>query len=157
MMPSDSLRLVKALAWDEVFALWRDGEANIPRWIEHYTKGGFRSWDDWRRNTLRDVRYENLSWKLFDIENPVQTVPCFFGGPFRVWIKNYYDGARTRTFEELSRSRRVQNNAIVNEMIANFPATTHLVGLEVDNKIFVIEGMGSQPGTWPHANGLSRP
>jgi hypothetical protein len=140
-MPADSLTLVRSLTWSEVFAFWRAGEAAIPRWIEHYRKKGFHSWDQWRSNTLKDVRYETLSWQLFDVKDPAQTVAHFLGGPFRAWIKNYYGGARTRTFSELARERKIQDNALVKEMVADFPAETYLVALETGAGISVIEGM----------------
>jgi hypothetical protein len=140
-MHQDSLSFIEPLTWDEVFALWRAGEAVLPRWIEHYKSGGFASWDEWRRNTLRDVQYATLSWKLFRLENPTDTALHFFGGPFRAWIKNYYQGRRARTFEELANDPKIQNNEIVKEMVADFPAVTHLVGLQADNQVFIIEGM----------------
>ena len=140
MIPEDSLKFVKTLAWDDVFDLWRAGEATIPRWIEHYTKGGFSSWDDWRKNTLRDLPYEALPWKLFEVTDATRTVLQFFGGPFRVWIRAYYDGARTKAFRELATNPNVRDNAIVQQMIANFPAETNLVGLQRGNNIFIIEG-----------------
>ena len=140
-MTLDPLTLIEPLTWDQVFALWRDGEAALPRWINHYKSGGFASWDEWRSNTLKDVQYATLSWKLFRLENPVDSVPHFSGGPFRAWIKNYYQGRRTRTFEELAQDPKIQNNAIVKEMAAAFPAATNLVGLQVNGQIFIIEGM----------------
>lgn len=140
-MQKDSLSFIEPLTWDEVFALWRAGEAALPRWIDHYKSGGFASWDEWRRNTLRDVQYATLSWKLFKLENPTDTVLHFFGGPFRAWIKNNYQGSRARSFEELANDPKIQNNEIVKEMVADFPAVTNLVGLQVEEKVFIIEGM----------------
>ncbi len=140
-MQRDSLTFIEPLTWDEVFALWRAGEAGLPRWIKHYKSGGFVSWDEWRRNTLRDVQYATLSWKLFRLENPIDAGPRFFGGPFRAWIKNYYQGRRARTFEELAKDPTIQNNEIVKEMVAAFPVVTTLIALQADNQVFIIEGM----------------
>lgn len=140
-MQKGSLTFIEPLTWDEVFGLWRAGEADLPRWIKHYRNSGFASWDEWRRNTLRDVRYATLSWKLFTLENPTNTAPHFFGGPFRAWIKNYYQGRRARTFEELAKDPKIQNNEIVKQMVADFPAVTKLIGLQAGNQVFIIEGM----------------
>jgi hypothetical protein len=135
------LRFIKPLTWNEVFALWRDGEATIPRWIEHYKNRGFSSWDEWRRNTLKDLQYKSLFWRLFEIEKPEASIPHFFGGPFRAWISNYYHGARTRTFEELANDSKIEGNKIIKQMVSGFPAETHLIGLRADEKVFIIEGM----------------
>jgi len=75
------------------------------------------------------------------VENPTDTVLHFFGGPFRAWIKNYYQGSRARTFEELANDPKIQNNEIVKEMVADSPAVANLVGLQVGKKVFIIEGM----------------
>jgi hypothetical protein len=140
-MADDFLKAIKPLSWAEVFSFWRDGESHLPRWIDHYRNSGFASWDDWRTNTLKDLSYQNLSWSLFEIEEPTLHVPDFTGGPFRAWIAKYYDGAKSRTFREIVTSPALRSNPIVREMAANFPRKTYIVGLQTGANVVVIEGM----------------
>ena len=140
-MANDFLRPIKPLAWADVFSLWRDGESHLTRWVEHYRNSGFASWDAWRTNTLRDLRYQDLSWALFELIDPTLHVPDFIGGPFRPWIARYYEGAKSRTFREIVTSPALRSNPIVREMVTNFPQETYIVGLQTDRGIVVIEGM----------------
>jgi len=140
-MANDFLRPIKPLSWADVFSLWRDGESLLPRWIEHYRKSGFASWDDWRANTLRDLHQQSLTWTLFELIDATLHVPDFIGGPFRPWIAKYYDGARSRAFREIVKSPALRSNPIVREMVADFPKETYIVGLQTEAGIVVIEGM----------------
>jgi hypothetical protein len=139
--PDACLKAIKPLTWADVFSLWRDAESKLPHWVEHYTRSGFDSWDDWRTNTLRDLHCRDLEWALFEITDPLSVVPSFLGGPFRPWITRYYEGAKHRTFRELAKHPAVQGNAIIREMRANFPKETYLVGLRTARGIIIIEGM----------------
>jgi hypothetical protein len=140
--PQDAcLKPVKPLTWADVFSLWRDAESKLPHWIEHYTKSGFDSWDDWRTNTLKDLRCRDLEWTLFEITDPLRVVPSLLGGSFRPWITRYYEGAKHKTFRELAKHPAVQGNAIIREMVKNFPKETYLVGLRTARGIIIIEGM----------------
>jgi hypothetical protein len=140
--PQDAwLKRVKPLTWADVFSLWRDAESKLPHWIEHFKKSGFDSWDDWRTNTLKDLRCRDLEWTLFEITDPLRLVPGLFGGPFRPWITRYYEGAKHVTFRELAKHPAVQENPIIREMGSNFPKETYLVGLRTDRGIIIIEGM----------------
>lgn len=138
---SKKLRFIKPIGWNDVFSLWRDAEANLPRWIEHYKTRGFGSWDKWRAHTLKDLSYENLAWKLFEVKNPIETVPHFFGGPFRAWIKKYYHGNHESSFAEIIKNQDLAQSQIVQEMFENFPLTTYLVGIQNKKRIVIIEGM----------------
>ncbi len=142
MDDTQSLHFIKSLPWEEVFSLWRAGEANLPRWIEHYKAGGFSSWDEWRmKDTLQDLHPARLTWNLFSIEDPVATVPHFFGGPFRSWMKKYYEGASDRTFAEIIKYPELQNSDVVQRIIKDFPKETYLIGLRTSEGIVIIEGM----------------
>jgi hypothetical protein len=140
-MANEFLKPIKTLSWADVFSLWRDGEAGLDRWINHYQNSGFASWDDWRSNTLKDLRHQDLVWALFEIADPMLHVPDFTGGPFRPWIARYYAGAKSRTFREIVKSAALQGNPIVQEMVQHFPKEAYLVGLQTDRGIVVIEGM----------------
>jgi hypothetical protein len=135
------LKFIKDLSWVDVFDFWRKGEENIPRWIEHYKSSGYNSWDEWREHTLSNLPYKDLCWKLFEVDNPIQTVPNFFGGPFRAWKARYYGGNNTVTFADLAKNEELQNSQIIREMISNFPDKTYLIGLEANKEIVIIEGM----------------
>ena len=135
------LRFIKNLAWNDVFNFWREGEAYIPRWIQHYKAGGYKSWDEWRKHTLSDLSYKDLHWELFEVENPMQTVPNFFGGPFRAWKARYYGRNSTVTFADLAKNEELKNSQIIREMVSNFPDKTYLIGLEANKEIVIIEGM----------------
>lgn len=140
-MATEFLRPIKSLSWADVFSLWREGESHLPRWVEHYRKSGFASWDDWRSNTLKDLGHQGLAWTLFELLDPVLHVPDFIGGPFRPWIARYYDGAKSRTFREIVKSPALRANPIVREMVTDFPKETYIVGLQTGPEIVVIEGM----------------
>lgn len=135
------LRFIKNLAWNDVFNFWREGEVYIPRWIEHYKTEGYKSWDKWRKHTISNLPYKDLDWKLFEVEDPIQTIPEFFGGPFRAWKARYYNGNDTVTFSDLAKNKELQASQIIQEMIINFPNKTYLIGLETNNGITIIEGM----------------
>ena len=140
-MSDEFLKPVKTLSWSEVFSIWRDGESFLPRWIAHYRNSGFASWDAWRTNTLKDLRYDGLSWVLFEIVDPLRHVPDFLGGPFRAWIAKYYDGRDSPAFREIVKTPALRGNQIVQEMAAQFPHETCIIGLQTDRGIVVIEGM----------------
>lgn len=132
---------IKNLTWDEVFSLWRDNEAHVPRWIEHYKAAGYANWDEWRKHSMHDLDLQKLDWKLYDIEDPAHTVSEFYGGPFRTWIKHQYDGQRTMQFSELAKKPAVQESLTTNQIIENFPKHSTLMGLRTPQGIFIIEGM----------------
>ncbi len=136
-----SLKFIKALNWNEVFSIWEYGEATLPRWVNHYKQRGFASWKEWRTNTILELAPESLQWSLYEVKNPSMTVPLFRGGPFRSWIKNYYEQQSAPTFSQISKNEAIGNSSIINEMVENFPSTTTLIGLKTEEGIIVIEGM----------------
>lgn len=138
---NNQLLHIKPLSWEEVFSAWRDGEATLPHWIEHYKKRGFNSWEEWRRNAIMDLRPETLAWKLYTIDTPQETIPQLHGGPFRTWIKNYYNGNLAPTFAEIVSNPAFDKNKVIDEIIQNFPVTSTLIGLQTDVGIVIIEGM----------------
>lgn len=129
------------MAWDEVITIWEAGEAGLPRWITHYQKRGFDNWRDWRTHTTNELQPQNLHWYLYKVSNPMKTVPLFKGGPFRAWIKNYYGSLKSPTFAEIVKHSDVGKSSTIQEMIANFPANTTIIGLKTTDGIVIIEGM----------------
>lgn len=136
----DPLIPVRPLSWKEVFSIWRDGEARLPRWVQHYTKRGFSSWDEWRTHTVRDLHCEALSWELFEVSDPA-AAEDFFAGPFRAWQAKYYDGAHIMRFRDLAMIPALRSEKIVLEMGEHFPGEAYLVGLRTKEGIVIVEGM----------------
>ena len=102
------LKFIKPIAWDEVFNLWEENEAKQEYWIAHYKKRGFNSWKEWRADTIKAIDSRNKTWELHEIVNPMEYVPRFFGGPFRSWIKNVYQGKKTLSFSEIANNPQIQ-------------------------------------------------
>jgi hypothetical protein len=135
------LRLVKSISWDEVFLMWKKQEEELPYWIAHYKERGFNSWQDWRTASFKDLHLELLEWNLYEIPQPLDTVPMFRSGPFMAWIKKYYNGNKTVTFETLAKDSDIQDRAHINEIVQKFPENSVFVGLENMNDIVIIEGL----------------
>lgn len=137
----NNLREIKTLTWDEVFSLWRDNEATMPHWIEHYKKSGYSSWDEWRQHSIQNLDLQLLNWKLFEILNPAKSVSEFYSGPFRAWIKNHYDGKRIVKFSQLAEDNAIRNSITTKQILESFPDNSALIGLNTAEGIVVIEGL----------------
>lgn len=135
------LKFIKPLTREEVLSSWEKNEAMLERWIAHYKKRGFNSWKDWRINTVKDLNLGEKKWKLYEIIDPAISLPNFFGGPFRAWIKNIYQGRTMLPFSEIVKSPQVQKNIGESKIIENFPVNNFFVGLKIVNGIVIIEGM----------------
>ena len=135
------LKFIKPIAWDEVFNLWEENEAKQEYWIAHYKKRGFNSWKEWRADTIKAIDSRNKTWELHEIVNPMEYVPRFFGGPFRSWIKNVYQGKKTLSFSEIANNPQIQKNIAASKIIENFPSDNFFIGLKTIDGIVVIEGM----------------
>ncbi len=98
-------KLIRSLKWEEVFLFWYQCEGTQQNWINLAKQRGFASWADWRL-TSYGIPFEcaKADWSLYEIFNPAQIIPKFYGGPFKTWIKRYYSGAKEKTFEELADS-----------------------------------------------------
>jgi len=141
MEDQKNLRYIKSLTWDEVFSLWRDNEAHLAHWKEHYTQRGFTSWDDWRKNTLHEFNGVKLKWGLFEVISPLESVPSFYAGPFRAWMNKYYEGEKTAPFGKIINNKELKSSETIKQILENFPKETNLIGLFIDKKIIIIEGL----------------
>ncbi len=139
-MSEESLITIKDLTWPEVFSLWRNQEASLPHWIEHYKEKGYTSWDAWRQHTIQELHPERLSWTLYEILDPLKTISDFVGGPFRSWQK-YYGGERIKPFRDIVDHPDFFKSETIEQMINHFPNPTTLIGLWQDDHIVVIEGL----------------
>ncbi|MEX0931882.1 MAG: hypothetical protein WDZ88_03985 [Candidatus Paceibacterota bacterium] len=133
-------KLIKPLSWEEVFSIWEKHEANLPHWIEHYTKRGFESWKDWRNSSIKDLKLETMTWNLYEIVDPIKIVPDFHAGPFRAWIKKYYGGNKTVTFKEIAHNVEMQSDHTIHEIISSFPEDTTIIGLQ-NEELTIIDGL----------------
>lgn len=136
----DGLIFEKNLSWPEVFDIWEANEAGNPGWIRLYRERGFGNWRDWRYSYVKNLQPENLSWCLYQIKNPLASVPNFRGGPFGAWMK-YYQGRPSMSFAELAKNKSVRAVQRTRQFIRFFPEKTTLIGLVTrDKKITIIEG-----------------
>jgi hypothetical protein len=138
---SVELEFIKDLTWDEVFNIWKKNEGSRENWQEVAKKRGFNSWEEWRIEYAKVFRCQEAKWSFYKIKNPVRDVPTFFGGPFRTWIEKYYKEKESLTFSQLIKIPELHEHKTVNDMTKNFPVSTELTGMVVDNEIFIIEGM----------------
>jgi hypothetical protein len=136
-----NLNFIKSSSWQEVFGLWRKNEAHLKKWEKHYKERGYYSWEEWRKRSASYFNCDKLEWSLYKINNPVKTVPKFFGGPFAVWRDYFYNGKKTKSFAQLTQLKKIQEHKGIIDIAKKFPKKTSLIGLVFRGKIFIIEGM----------------
>jgi hypothetical protein len=136
-----SLEFVGPLKWPEIFNAWRAGEAHQESWKKHWEKRGFSSWEEWRKNYAEALDPKKLDWFLYDVKNPVQDFPLFYGVPSRGWIKKAYGGETTKQLKEIANLPIVKDNPKISDIQKNFPLQTLFTGILKDDKIILIEGM----------------
>lgn len=129
------------IAWEKIFEIWRETEADQEKWVNYYQGKGFSSWKDWRQSYVERFGYNKKSWDIYSIIRPLEVVPHFHGGPFRTWINKYYHGEELPTFQRLVEMGDVKANSAVVEISKNFPLKTFLIGLLIDGEVVIIEGM----------------
>ena len=136
----------------EVFEIWRGIEENLPHWKEFWKAKGYKSWEDWRRDThkaiLRDDLENSLCWVLYRVKNPLQFFPECRGGLFHSWSKWFYpqidcQGAETPKLKDLLAHPGVHNHWYIRAIAENFhtPTTITAIDLGPDTDIYIVEGM----------------
>lgn len=135
------LRFIEPLCWEEVLTLWEADEGKLDHWIAHYTKRGFSSWRDWRCDSVAALQPERLSWRLYQVVNPQQSIPLFRGGPFRSWVRSIYQSSETPLFAEIVKHPKIAEGDRVNQIIGSFPPNAFMLGLKVRDDIVIIDGM----------------
>lgn len=142
ILKNKNFKLIRNLAWEEVFLFWYKNEGVNKSWINLAKKRGFNSWADWRINSyIKPFKCAQATWSLYQVNNPSQVVPNFYGGPFKAWIKHYYEGKREKIFNELASQDNIVKNKSIQNIIKKFPKDSVIICLEVGNKIYTIEGM----------------
>jgi hypothetical protein len=136
------LKFLKPLTWQAVFEIMRQNE-DYPgsHWIPLWQKRGFNSWQEWRMTYVKRFELEDLDWQLYEIIEPMQTVPKFCGGSFTSWVKRFYQEATNPSFAELAEHPEIQAHQGIIQLMHNFPKNTIISGVILDDKIIIVEGM----------------
>ena len=135
------LKVLFPLTWPQVFNFWRLAEAGQEKWEKHWTERGFKSWDDWRMSYAEPFKCQELEWYLYQVNKPLEFFPKIFGGPFRSWVENHYNGQQKRSFEWLSKKPEFKEHQGLQDLTKNFPDGTVITGIIVKGEIFIVEGM----------------
>lgn len=136
-----SLIHVKSLSWKEVFDMWRDLEAWQESWKNHWEERGFDSWDEWREAYIAPYHPASLVWELYEISNPLQDIPNFYGTPTKGWIEKVYDGKTSLQLKDIVSHPVIIANEKIAAIKQDFPKETMLTGIVHKDQIILIEGM----------------
>ena len=137
----DRLEHLFLAGWEWVFNEWRKAEASQEKWKQHWEQRGYNSWTAWRKACTDPFKCDQAIWHVFRIKDPLTTVPDFLGGPFPGWVEKHYAGENSRTFKWLMEQPDLKDHSGIKGIAGNFPMTSHLIGMVVDGKIYIIEGM----------------
>lgn len=138
---NSSLKYIRPITWDEIFATWKQGEENQEDWQKHWTERGFDSWNEWREAYAAPLHPSENEWHLFEIKNPLQDIPLFFGAPTKGWRDNAYNRASTMPLMEIVLTDHVISHPKIEDMKKCFPEKTILTGLVHEGNIILVEGM----------------
>jgi len=129
-------------SWNEVFVTWESQEGQEVSWQKHAQEIGWDSWRQWRSFISDQLALSSKDWNIYEIQD-LSVVSDFLLGPFRGWQK-HFESKLTHTFRDLVELHQdwVSQNKSIQNLIANFPADTQLIGLirESDGKIMLYEG-----------------
>ena len=141
-MRDERFKIIRKLSWEEVFLFWYQNEGESESWNELARERGYASWAEWRLKGYAE-RFECASadWGLYEVSEPAKVFSSFYGGPFRTWIEKYYKGEKIKTFAELAKDSEIRKKEAVQSMQKSFPSDKVICCLDVQGKIFVIEGM----------------
>ncbi|MBD3360046.1 MAG: hypothetical protein GF365_05070 [Candidatus Buchananbacteria bacterium] len=139
---SKDFKLIKHLAWDDVFEIMRQNE-DYPgsHWISLWQKRGFNSWQEWRMTYVKRFKLDRLDWQLYEIIEPIKTVPQLCGGSFTSWVKRFYQGEDNPSFAKLAEHPEIQAHHGIIQFMDNFPKNTIISGVILGDKIIIVEGM----------------
>lgn len=140
-LDSKKFKLIRPLAWADVFDIWRKNEAADPKWVEHYRGRGFNSWEEWRKTYTNPLGLAEKEWSLYEILDPMNTILDFRGGPFSTWIERYYEGEELPSFQKIVNHSGIQENERIKHLAEDFPEETSLIGLHTNKGIIILEGM----------------
>lgn len=138
-----TLRMLTPLRWDEVFSLWQVQEEKLEHWQQVWQAKGFSSWREWRQATHANLNGSSLDWKLYEVMNPLETIPDWHGGMFHGWIEHYAGlSQQPPTLQELAHHLYVETQPYIRALIETFPSATILSAITTPNeRICLVEGM----------------
>lgn len=137
----NGLTFLSTITPDAAFETWRLNEADNPGWQQSALDHGYDSWEAWRRHRFELLGGNNPVWWRFRVDEPLKTVPGFFGGPSKTWIRLHYDKQALVRFGDFATPEQFADNNKVSSLLRNFPAETEITGLLTSNgEIVIIEG-----------------
>jgi len=136
-----SLEFVRPIIWDEIFEIWKKGEAKQKSWKKHWESRGFASWDEWRKTYAVPLQGEKQNWFLYKIKNPLQDIPEFYAVPSKSWIEKAYNNEKTLQLKNILQLPIIANNEKILAIKDHFPEKTIMTGIIHGEKIILYEGM----------------
>lgn len=127
------------ISWRALLKRWRDGEIKDDEWTRYWKNTGFASWEEWRKPLIDFGAAQK--WMLYDIKDPLKTVPRFFSGPFKDWRRLYFKGQFSVKFSTLVKKRGVGKSTKIRKLLNDFPTQTTLFGVLHDSRVFIVDGM----------------
>lgn len=141
----DELKFIKPLVSDKIFENWREMEENVEHWKPFWEAKGHKSWEDWKRKTHAPLLSQELKWGLYEVPEPLSTIPEWRGGMFHSWSKWFYNSfpEQPPRLKDLLTHPGVHNHWYIREIANNFKGTeTTLTAACLPNgDIYVAEGM----------------
>lgn len=136
----NGLRFLQPIPWPEVNRLWQRQERRSG-WAKHYRGQGYRSWQEWRNAGFRPFRPHRRAWSLYEVSQPLQTIPRWYGGPFRGWKGIHYRGRSTASFAELAIRPKILRHPKVRGLLRQFPKNSLMIGAMIGRRLYILEGM----------------
>jgi len=137
----NTLKFIGPTIWDYIFDEWRKGEEYQKSWQEHWEERGYASWNEWRTAYVAPLQPEKLEWFLYEISNPTEILPEFYGVPSKTWVEKAYGGETTKKLKDIAHLSIIAENEKIKDIIKNFPEETLLTAILQDDKIILVEGM----------------
>ena len=141
----ENLKLVKKLTAGDVFKTWREMEENLEHWKPFWEAKGYKSWEEWRKKTHAPLFAKDLKWGLYEVLDPLLTIPDWRGGMFHGWNKWFYNAFQEQPpkLKDLLSHPGVHNHWYIREIAGNFKgAETTLTAVRLPNgDISIAEGM----------------
>lgn len=127
---------IRKTTWEEVLDGWRKREASNPNWVRCATEiKGWPDWESWRNFSASQFDAENLSWELWEFENPMEEIPKMLVGPFTTWQGRFADGKKSvHSFEDLlndpDQLAEFGSHEVVGSMLDGMPFSTELIAVQ---------------------------
>lgn len=134
----DHLNFKRDFSWDEVFEVWRQGEADSPGWTRVATEvKGWPDWESWRRYMATQLDLADREWKLYEFADPMKQVPEMLVGPFQSWQEQLPEPIRLQaTFHDFIAEKLewAKNHDRIPDMMKHFPSPTQFTGLYLEDQ-----------------------